>query len=87
MHSYSNTAVYDTDSLESDIDSRGHDNLYTDVTGTGIEYYSMHGSCGNYPHGMGTCTTDAQCQTAYGSPGFTYRCDTHLAYVFRLQAG
>jgi len=76
VHSYSNTAVYDSDSIESDLISGGHDSQYTDVTGTAIEYYSMHGSCGNYDHNLGSCTTDSQCQAAYGSSGLTYRCDT-----------
>jgi len=79
---YEGAGVYDSDQVESDIISGGHDNLYTDVTGTNLEYFSMHGTCGNYPHGVGSCTSDSNCQTYVTHPpsgwasGLTWGCDT-----------
>ena len=80
---YEGTVVFDSDQIESDIISGGHDNLYTDVTGTTLEYLDMHGTCGNYPHGEGSCTSDSNCQHYVSSPpsgvasGLTWGCDTH----------
>lgn len=82
-NNYSEGAVWDADLVESNISSSGWDNLYTDKTGTAIEYLSMHGTCGDYPHGWGFCLSDANCQNAYGSTcvggycNLTWRCDTN----------
>ncbi|MBX3724483.1 MAG: hypothetical protein KF823_01020 [Xanthomonadales bacterium] len=40
---YTNSAVYDTDFLDRDVDSRGRDDLYFDRPGMAISYFTGHG--------------------------------------------
>lgn len=91
IQGYSDNSAYDSDSIDPDIVSGGHDDSYTDTSSNHFLYYAMHGSCGNYAHGLGSCDNDYYCAGTYGSSMYggysnlTWACDyvTHTCSGYK----
>ncbi len=73
LPTFQDNAVWDTDTMESNLVSGGADTTFTDRPNSGVEYWSMHG-LGGYSLG-GFCTSDAQC--AAGQRCFTLNSANH----------